>query len=139
MVDVVLLFGRLLLLAALYLFLYAAVRTGLGLVRSGAPTRADRPLGLVVVSGPPELKGVKVSLDRAVRIGREPGLELVVADDFVSSLHARVVPGPQGPVLEDLGSTNGTVLNGQRLPRPVVLKAGDEVAVGAVKMKVARL
>ena len=139
MVDVVLLFGRLLLLAALYLFVYAAVRTGIGLVRSGGPARAERPLGLVVVAGPPELKGVKVALDRAVRIGREPGLELVIADDFVSTRHAQVVPGPDGPVVEDLGSTNGTVLNGKRLTKPALLASGDEVAVGAVRLKVARL
>jgi pSer/pThr/pTyr-binding forkhead associated (FHA) protein len=139
MVDVVLLFGRLLLLAALYLFLFAAVRAGIGLVRTGAPDRGDRPLGLVVVAGPPELRGVKVALDRAVRIGREPGFELVIADDFVSQRHARVVPGPDGPVLEDLGSTNGTVLNGAKVTAPAVLAPGDEVAVGAVRLKVSRL
>lgn len=139
MVDVVLLFGRLLLLAALYLFLFAAVRAGIGLVRTGAPARAERPLGFIVVGGPPELKGVKVALDRAVRIGREPGLELVIADDFVSQRHAQVVPGPDGPVVEDLGSTNGTLLNGKRLAAPARLASGDEVSVGAVRLKVTRL
>lgn len=139
MIDVVLLFGRLLLLAALYLFLFAAVRAGVGLVRTGAPARGDRPLGLVVVAGPPELRGVKVALDRAVRIGREPGFELVIADDFVSQRHAQVVPGPDGPVLEDLGSTNGTVLNGSKVSAPALLTPGDEIAVGTVKLKVSRL
>jgi pSer/pThr/pTyr-binding forkhead associated (FHA) protein len=139
MVDVVLLFGRLLLLALLYLFLFAAVRAGVGLVRSGAPAQAERPLGLVVTAGPPQIKGVKLALDRTVRIGREPGFELVIADDFVSTKHARVVPGASGPLLEDLGSTNGTILNGSRLRAPKVLKAGDEIALGAVKLTVTRL
>lgn len=139
MVDVVLLFGRLLLLAGLYLFLFAAVRAGMGLVRTGAPAAAERPLGMVVIAGPPELKGVKVALDRAVRIGRDPGLELVIADDFVSSRHAQVVPGPHGPVLEDLRSTNGTLINGARVGAPVILKAGDQVSVGAVRLRVSRL
>jgi pSer/pThr/pTyr-binding forkhead associated (FHA) protein len=139
MVDVVLLFGRLLLLALLYLFLFAAVRAGIALVRTGAPVRGERPLALAVTAGPPELKGVRVALDRAVRIGREPDLELVIADDFVSTRHAQGVPTAGGPVLEDLGSTNGTVVNGAPVRTPVSLKAGDEVVIGTVRMKVARL
>jgi pSer/pThr/pTyr-binding forkhead associated (FHA) protein len=139
MVDVVLLFGRLLLLALLYLFLFAVVRAGIGLVRTGAPAKGERPLALAVTAGPPELKGLKVALDRAVRIGREPDLELVVADDFVSSRHAQIIPTANGPVLEDLDSTNGTVLNGARVSSPSSLKAGDEIVIGTVRMKVTRL
>jgi pSer/pThr/pTyr-binding forkhead associated (FHA) protein len=139
MIDVVLLFGRLLLLALLYLFLFAAIRAGIGLVRTGAPVRGERPLALVVTAGPPELRGMRVALDRTVRIGREPGLELVIADDFVSTRHAQVVPGSAGPVLEDLGSTNGTMLNGGRLGSPAALSAGDELSIGTVRMKVTRL
>lgn len=138
MIDLVLLVGRLLLLALLYLFLYAAVRAGIGLVRTGAPARGERPLALLVTAGPAELKGMRVALDRTVRIGREPGLELVVADDFVSTRHAQVVPGPDGPVLEDLGSTNGTVLNGALISTPGPLAAGDEIVIGTVRMKVTR-
>jgi len=136
MIDVVLLFGRLLLLGLLYLFLYAAVRAGMGLVRTGAPARGERPLSLLVTSGPPELKGMRVTLDRTVRIGREPGLELIVADDFVSSRHAQLVPGANGTVLEDLGSTNGTILNGAALTAPAPVSPGDEIVIGTVRMKV---
>jgi pSer/pThr/pTyr-binding forkhead associated (FHA) protein len=139
MIDVVLLFGRILLLALLYLFLFAAIRAGIGLVRTGAPVRGERPLALVVTAGPPEIKGTRIALDRTVHIGRDPGLELVIADDFVSTRHARVVPGPGGPVLEDLGSTNGTMLNGAPLKGPVTLSGGDELAIGTIRMKVTRL
>jgi pSer/pThr/pTyr-binding forkhead associated (FHA) protein len=85
------------------------------------------------------LKGVKVALDRAVRIGRETAFELVIADDFVSTRHAQVIPTAGGPVLEDLGSTNGTVVNGAPVKAPITLKAGDEVVIGTVRMKVTRL
>ena len=139
MVDVVLLFGRVLLLALLYLFLWAAVRTGMGLVRSGSAGEGDRALAVVVISGPPELRGVKVPLDRQVRIGRSPDLELVIADDFVSTSHAQIVPAPGGPVLEDLASTNGTLVNGSRVRGPVRLATGDLIEIGTVKLKVARL
>jgi pSer/pThr/pTyr-binding forkhead associated (FHA) protein len=137
-IDVALLVGRLLLLALLYLFLFAAVRAGLGLVRRGAPGSPESPMALVVVAGPPELAGVRIPLDRTVRIGRSPDLELVIADDFVSTLHARVVPTPQGPLLEDLDSTNGTLLNGGRVKGAAPLSAGDEIEVGTVKLKVSR-
>lgn len=133
-----LLAGRVLLLALLYLFLFAAVRAGLGVVRRGAPGSPEVPLGLVVVAGPPELTGVRVSLDHTVRIGRSPDLELVIADDFVSTAHARIMPAPGGPVLEDLESTNGTLLNGRRVQGMASLVAGDEIEVGTVKLRVAR-
>jgi pSer/pThr/pTyr-binding forkhead associated (FHA) protein len=138
MIDVALLAGRLLLLALLYLFLFAAVRAGLGLVRRGTPSSPDSPLALVVVAGPPELTGVRIALDHTVRIGRSPELELVVADDFISTLHARIVPGPGGPVLEDLDSTNGTLLNGARITGTTPLATGDEIEIGTVRLKVSR-
>ena len=138
MIDVALLFGRILLLALLYLFLFAAVRAGLGLVRRGTPGSPESPLTVVVVSGPPELSGVRIALDRTVRIGRAPELELVIADDFVSTEHARIVPAPGGPLLEDLGSTNGTLLNGVHVKGASPLAAGDEIEIGTVRLKVSR-
>jgi pSer/pThr/pTyr-binding forkhead associated (FHA) protein len=137
-VDVALFAGRILLLALLYLFLFADVRAGLGLVRRGAPSSPESPLMVVVVAGPPELSGVRVALDRTVRIGRSPDLELVIADDFVSTEHARIVPTPQGVLLEDLDSTNGTLLNGARVKGAAPIVAGDEIEVGTVKLKVSR-
>ena len=54
-----------------------------------------------------------------------------VADDtFASSLHARVFARDGGVYVEDLGSTNGTYLNGTRLTMPAVLRPGDQVQVG---------
>lgn len=138
MVDIVLLFGRILLLALLYLFLFASVRAGLGLIRRGSPSQPTGPLTLVVMSGPPQLTGVRLPLDARVRIGRSPGLELVIADDFVSSVHAQILPAAGGPLLEDLGSTNGTTLGGRRVSGSVALSAGDEIEIGPVKMKVSR-
>jgi len=137
-VDVALLFGRILLLALVYLFLFASVRAGLGLIRRGSPSQAEGPLTLVVVTGPPELRGVRLPLDAPVRIGRSPGLELVIADDFVSQVHAHILPSSGGPLLEDLGSTNGTMLGNRRVSGTMALSAGDEIEIGPVKMKVSR-
>ncbi len=137
MIDVALLAGRLLLLALLYLFLFAAVRTGIGLV-AGQRTKGRATWTLSVVQGPRELQGVAVPVNGPVVIGRSPGADIVIGDDFVSGSHARVSPAGDGAVLEDLGSTNGTVLNGARVTAPQMLRAGDAIDIGAVRLKVAR-
>jgi pSer/pThr/pTyr-binding forkhead associated (FHA) protein len=92
------------------------------LVRSEpAPTPA-------VLVGP---GGRRVSLaGAAVVLGRHRDCDLVLADDRASRRHARVEPVPAGYALVDLGSTNGTFLNGVRLSGAVVLGDGDRIEVG---------
>lgn len=135
MVDVVLLAGRLLLLALLYLFLLAAIRAGIGLIAGQAPARKDRGLVLHVARGPAELLGTNVPLRGPVIIGRSPGADIVIADEFVSARHARVAPTGTGAVVEDLGSTNGTLLNGSPIAAPSSAKAGDVIDIGDVRLR----
>ncbi len=137
MIDVALLAGRLLLLALLYLFLFATVRTGIGLVSSGRQ-RGTATLVLKVVQGPKPLRGTTVPLTGPVLIGRSPGADIVIGDDFVSGKHARVYPSGDEAVLEDLGSTNGTVLNGARISTPRSLTTGDVIDLGSVRLEVRR-
>ena len=137
MIDVALLAGRLLLIALLYLFLFAAVRTGIGLV-AGQRAKGKGAWTLSVVQGPRELQGVSVPVTGPVIIGRSPGADIVIGDDFVSGSHARVSPSGDGAVLEDLGSTNGTILNGQRVTSAAALRAGDAIDIGKVRLKVDR-
>ena len=136
MVDIVLLAGKILFLALLYLFLFAAVRAGIGLVSSAAPRDGTWRLGLVVTAGPKELQGIKLDLSEPITIGRDPSSDLVIADDFVSTRHARVDPSQRGPMLKDLGSTNGTILNGKSVTRPTRLKQGDRLELGKVVLEV---
>ena len=137
MIDVVLLAGRLLLLALLYLFLFAAVRAGIGLV-AGQRVKSQGAWTLQVVRGPRELMNVMVPVNGPVVIGRSPGADIVLGDDFVSGRHARVVLSGDSAVVEDLGSTNGTILNGSQLRRPMTLKVGDAIDIGEVRLKVGR-
>lgn len=137
MIDVALLAGRLLLLALLYLFLFAAIRAGIGLVASGRKAGSGA-FTLTVVQGPRPLKGTTVAVNGPVVIGRSPGADIVVGDDFVSGRHARVFPSGAEAVLEDLGSTNGTLLNGERIAVPAHLSVGDTIDVGSVRLKVGR-
>lgn len=138
MADVILLFGRILLLAMLYLFLLAAVRTGVGMVATGGARKRAKGLAVQVVEGPEEIRGVTLELSGPIVIGRSPDADLVIADDFVSSTHARIVPGDTDAVVEDLGSTNGTFVNGQPATRPLVVREGDMIELGTNRIKVVR-
>ncbi|MCJ7567952.1 MAG: FHA domain-containing protein [Anaerolineales bacterium] len=63
-------------------------------------------------------------------IGRDVTNDVIVGDAEVSRQHARLTRTPGGYVLEDLGSTNGTFVNGERLVAPRVMNPGDLVALG---------
>jgi pSer/pThr/pTyr-binding forkhead associated (FHA) protein len=56
-------------------------------------------------------------------------------DEYASSTHARIEPRRDGVWLEDIGSTNGTYLNGIRLTRPKRLTAGDIVRIGETELR----
>jgi hypothetical protein len=72
--------------------------------------------------------------DRPVRIGRKPGNDLVLPDEKTSGVHAEVVPEGDRHVLRDLGSTNGTFLDGKRVTE-IVLTPGDVVTIGRLRVQ----
>jgi DNA-binding winged helix-turn-helix (wHTH) protein len=82
---------------------------------------------LVAQEGP--LKGQRWPLSQTIVLGRESSCDVVVADRQISRFHARITPTTEGVILEDLGSKNGTHLNGVPLTAPVVLQDGDLVSV----------
>jgi hypothetical protein len=81
--------------------------------------------------------GRRVVLDRdKVTLGRLPECELAVADPNVSRRHAEVRRGPDGTWLAaDLGSTNGTKVNGVKISEPRKLEDGDEITVGSTTVR----
>jgi pSer/pThr/pTyr-binding forkhead associated (FHA) protein len=74
--------------------------------------------------------GRRVQLDRVVELGREVPGGVSTSDPQMSRRHARFVPGNDGVVVEDLGSSNGTFVNGERIFAPTVLRPGDQVLMG---------
>jgi pSer/pThr/pTyr-binding forkhead associated (FHA) protein len=70
--------------------------------------------------------------DRKFTIGRAPTCDFTVADLSVSRWHARLHKEEESWLLSDLGSTNGTRLNGWRVTQAVQVQAGDEVSFGTV-------
>ncbi len=84
---------------------------------------------LIVRTGPNP--GTVTELTKEVSlIGRDVTNDVVIGDAEVSRQHARITRTPGGYVLEDLGSTNGTFVNGERLTTPRVLNPGDLIAFG---------
>ncbi len=136
MIDLVLFAGRIVLVVLLFVFLVAVMRTGIGLVRG---QRRDAAIWSVdVEKGPKALRGLHVDMLGPVVVGRSPSSDIVVDEPYVSATHARFTL--QGPalVLEDLNSTNGTLVNGHPINQPVTLRDGDEVQIGDAIMRVSR-
>ena len=80
------------------------------------------------------LRGERHSLDRErTLLGRSRSCDVRVKEDSVSRLHAALVRREGELFLEDLGSSNGTFCNGRPVTAPVVVRAGDRLAFGAVE------
>lgn len=104
-------------------------------------TRVDRPATkptgapacLVFIAG--ERVGHKVALRPGrIEVGREPSCDIMLVSDLVSRNHARFVVGGEQALLVDLGSTNGTYVNDQRI-RDRILADGDRISFGQVMLK----
>ncbi len=155
---------KLALLALLYLFfarvlwaVWTEVRgAGQPLVPQGAaPQPADqsqtsepkrsrrkhtkRPAGQVgrlIVVDPSSRRGATLDVDRELTFGRAGGCTVSMPDDaYMSQIHARVYMEEGDVYVEDLGSTNGTFVNGDRLNAPQQLLRGDRVQVGHMTLE----
>ena len=74
--------------------------------------------------------GSAYDLSDGALLGRGDQADIRLEDGFASARHARLVPQGDVMVLEDLGSTNGTYLNGEPLRGPQPLHAGDRIRIG---------
>ncbi|GAA1149045.1 FHA domain-containing protein FhaB/FipA [Ornithinicoccus hortensis] len=108
--------------------------------RTARPARSARkgPSHVAVVAG--SLRGTTVPLtDNGLLIGRNPECSLVLTDDFASGRHLRLYPGEAGSwYAEDLGSTNGTFLNNQRITTPTVIEPGSQIRIGQTILELKR-
>lgn len=92
------------------------------------PTKGT-PTKVVVTDGP--LAGTTVPLgSTSIIVGRSPDSALVLDDSYSSARHARFFRSEGHWFVEDLQSTNGTYVHGQRIEHPYPMKAGDSVTIG---------
>ena len=141
-------------LALIWLFVAYALRTTVAELRRGRflrAARADtsgpferaqsalRPFARLRLVEPAEERGRGVELVGEVTLGRAPSCGAPLEDDsFASSLHARVFPRDGELWVEDLGSTNGTFVNEERVSAPARLRRGDLLRVGRTVLEVTR-
>jgi pSer/pThr/pTyr-binding forkhead associated (FHA) protein len=88
---------------------------------------------LQIVGGARRGLNVPLHADRPMVIGRKRG-DLILDDPLVSGGHCQVFPRDGRWILQDLGSTNGTSVDGRSVQREAVLQPGAEIAVGASRM-----
>jgi pSer/pThr/pTyr-binding forkhead associated (FHA) protein len=151
-------------LAVLWLFVIAAIgvvrtdllggsattprRTGGRPAQNSRPPRQPRPAKpakpgrgtarvLVVTAG--ALKGTRLDLAaQQITLGRANDATLVLNDDYASSRHARIFPQDGQWIVEDLGSTNGTYLDRQKVTRPTPVPLGMPIRIGKTVLELRR-
>src|SRR5512133_460168 len=153
-VQTVLLVLKICFLVLLYLFIWRIVRSASRDVRvpqesfiMGPAQAAAQGLGrqaqpvssgaLVTVRSSAIEQGTRFELNaKAITVGRAASNDIrLVDDEFASGTHARIEPRRDGVWVEDIGSTNGTYVNGTRLARAQRLTSGDVIRVGETDLR----
>jgi pSer/pThr/pTyr-binding forkhead associated (FHA) protein len=107
--------------------------------RPARPPRPGRgsPRSLLVTAG--ALKGTSLDLaQQQITLGRANDATLVLNDDYASSRHARIFPQDGQWIVEDLGSTNGTYLDRQKVTRPMPVPLGVPIRIGKTVLELRR-
>jgi pSer/pThr/pTyr-binding forkhead associated (FHA) protein len=81
-------------------------------------------------------QGVDAEITDVTVLGRSSEADFVLDDPYASEFHLRLVSQENGMMLHDLGSTNGTYVNGRRVSAPTELKRGDTIQVGKTVMEI---
>jgi pSer/pThr/pTyr-binding forkhead associated (FHA) protein len=98
-----------------------------------------RPARFLVLDGPGLREGSVLELKEPTVAGRGPESSLQLdGDDFASARHARIEPRVDGVWIEDLGSTNGTFVNGARVTTERLLQPGDVLRLGQTELRLER-
>jgi pSer/pThr/pTyr-binding forkhead associated (FHA) protein len=101
------------------------------------PRQRSAPQQLLVTAG--ALAGTSLGLaDQQITIGRANDATLVLNDDYASTRHARLFPQDGQWIVEDLGSTNGTYLDRQKVTQPTPVPVGVPIRIGKTVMELRR-
>lgn len=137
MPELILTLLRLIFLALVYLFLWQVVKAisrHLGLGRSD-PGKGRAGNRVVVVRSDTQA-GLTFAISGATVLGRSDQADVKLEDPYASEFHLRLVAQDGTLSVSDLGSTNGTYVNGRRITTPTTLQRGDALQVGKTVMEV---
>jgi hypothetical protein len=135
MPDVILALLRIIFLGLVYLFVWQVARAigshlGISLKR-----RRKEGTRVVIVKSDSQ-HGQELDVLDVMVLGRSSEADVLLDDPYASDFHMRLVAQENGMVLHDLGSTNGTYVNGRRISAPTTLRHGDNIQVGKTVMEV---
>lgn len=128
-------------MGVVYIIIFLALRIMYKDIKNGGRKKVTKKkaFGLEVID-PGENSNLKeggiIPVQGELTIGRKNTNHLILEDQFVSGNHARVFLKNTDYMLEDMGSTNGTKLNEERLEDRVILRVGDEIEVGSAIFRV---
>ena len=135
MPDVILALLRIIFLGLVYLFVWQVARA-IG-SHLGISVRRQRKEGTkVLFVRSEEQQGLEVEVNDVTVLGRSAESDVVLTDPYASEFHMRLVTQDDGMMLHDLGSTNGTYVNGRRVTAPTQLRRGDSIQIGKTVMEV---
>lgn len=100
--------------------------------------RSNRKLPAVLKVTKGNQAGLTLQLAEGITIGRAADCQLILEDDYVSTRHARIARTDSGYLVEDLGSTNGTYVNNERVTSPTPFGLTDTLRIGRTLMAVER-
>ena len=105
--------------------------------RGQSQPQQAKPARLKVIE-PAEHRGSQFDLGEELTVGRADGCRIRLDDSFTSQLHARVFSRDGQFFVEDLGSTNGTFVNGSKIAGPAPLRRGDRLKIGKTTLEVTK-
>jgi pSer/pThr/pTyr-binding forkhead associated (FHA) protein len=105
-------------------------------VRRGRAPRSSAAPGRLGIVAPESAVGQVFTIADELTIGRAAGCEVTIDDGYASQMHARVFRRDDQVLVEDLGSTNSTYLNREKVNRPTVVNRGDVLQIGATVFEV---
>ena len=133
--NVVFIALRYLFIGLLYIFLILVVRSiyrdlkaPAAAPRTARRKKKEQPQLLVITAD--RNVGARYMLVDDVRIGRADNCSVLIDDTYASQQHARIYQNNGGFFVEDLGSTNGTYVNGRKISYPLELRVGDRIKIG---------
>jgi pSer/pThr/pTyr-binding forkhead associated (FHA) protein len=105
--------------------------TELGLVEGDS----FEPTQIAIITGRNAGSNLPIDGKKEILIGRAASSDLIIGDEFASSMHAKLVLVGEDWVLQDLNSTNGTFLDGKKVTTPATIRAGMNIRIGTTNFE----